>query len=161
PTVLAAERRSPPRRSLQERLVFTQEFLGARTGPTIEPRQILPGAYNYYLGNDPARWRTGVRAYGEVVYREIWDGVDLRLYGNGRQLGQEFVVRPGGDPSRIRVVYRGVEGLRVAADGSLLIQTAFGELKESPPTIYQEIDGKRVAVGGRFKLLGPTAYTFE
>jgi uncharacterized repeat protein (TIGR01451 family) len=59
------------------------------------------------------------------------------------------------------VAYRGVEGLRVDEDGALVIRTAFGELKESPPTIYQEIDGKRIAVTGRFKLLGPTAYTFE
>jgi hypothetical protein len=130
----------------QERLVFTQEFLGARPGAGIERRQLLPGSYNYYLGNDPARWRTAVPAYGEVVYREVWSGVDLRLNGNGRHLEQEFVVHPGGDPTRIRVAHRG---------------TVFGELRESPPTIYQEIDGKGVVVGGRFDLLGRTAYAFE
>jgi protocatechuate 3,4-dioxygenase beta subunit len=165
---VVSETRAPtaehrPRRlhSAHERLVFAQEFLGASQAAVIERSQPLPGAYNYYLGNDPARWRTGVRAYGEVMYREVWRGVDLRLYGNGRHLEQEFVIRPGGDPGVIRVAYRGIEGLRVAGDGALLIQTAFGELRESPPTIYQEIDGKRVAVGGRFKLIGPTAYTFE
>src|SRR5439155_7301781 len=33
--------------------------------------------------------------------------------------------------------------------------------KESAPTIYQDVDGKRVVLAGRFKLLGPTTYTFE
>src|SRR5207245_8800921 len=92
---------------------------------TIEPRQLLPGTYNYYLGNDPARWRTGVRSYAEVVYREVWAGIDLRLYGNGRHLEQEFVVKPGGDPSRIRVAYRGIEGLRIAEGGALGRRPAF------------------------------------
>src|SRR5207302_363665 len=46
-------------------------------------------------------------------------------------------------------------------DGSLVIRTAFGELKESAPTIYQDVDGRRVPVVGRFKVVGPAAYTFE
>src|SRR2546427_12900628 len=49
----------------------------------------------------------------------------------------------------------------MAEDGALVIQTASGELRESSPAIYQEIDAKRIAVAGRFKLLGPTAYAFE
>src|SRR3984893_4494568 len=150
------QRRAPP-----ERLVFTQQFLNSSRRVAIEPRQLLPGTHNYYLGKDPSHWRPGVRGWGEVLYRDIWTGVDLRLYGNGRHLEQEFVVKPGGDPASIRVAYRGIEGLHIGEDGPLVIRTAFGELKESAPTIYQEIDGKRVAVTGRFKLLGPTAYTFE
>src|SRR5262249_60778504 len=65
------------------------------------------------------------------------------------------------DPGRIRIAYRGIESLRIATDGSLLIRTAFGDLHESAHRIYQEIGGKRVEVRGRFKLLGETAYTFE
>src|SRR5713101_6261193 len=161
PTPAPADRKARRQNLPQERLVFTQDFVGATRGAAIEPRQLLPGTHNYYLGNDPAHWRTGVRGYREVVYREVWDGIDLRLYGNGRHLEQEFLVKAGGDPSRIRVAYQGIEGLRVAEDGALVIRTAFGELRESPPTIYQEIDGKRLTVSGRFKLLGPTAYAFE
>jgi len=145
----------------RERLVFTQIFLGANKTPTIEAKDPQPGIYNYFLGNDPLKWRVGVRAYADVVYRNLWDGIDLKLYGNGRDLEQEFIVRPGGDLSKLKVAYRGVEGLQVAEDGSLIIKTAFGELKESKPRIYQEIDGKRVEVAGRFKPLGQTVYTFE
>src|SRR2546426_706680 len=73
-------------------------------GATTEPKQFLPSIYNYYLGNDPTRWRTGVRAYAKVVYRNIWDGVDRRLYGNGRYLEQEFVVvRRGQEAAGARV----------------------------------------------------------
>src|SRR5262249_44555521 len=54
-----------------------------------------------------------------------------------------------------------IDGLRLAEDGGLLIQTAVGELKESAPTIYQDIEGVRVAVSGRFKVLNRTSYTFE
>jgi hypothetical protein len=148
-------------RPAKERLVFAQELVGADHTRRIEAGAARPGIYNYFIGNDPAKWRTGVRAYADVVYRDVWAGIDLKLYGNGRALEQEFVVRPGADPARVQVAYRGIEGLKIAPDGSLLIRTAFGELHESTPRIYQEIGGKRVEVTGRYKPLSATSYGFE
>jgi hypothetical protein len=121
----------------------------------------LPGSYNYFIGNDPKKWRTDVRSYGEVTYRDVWDGIDLRIYGNGRDLEQEFIVRPGGDLTKVRVAYRGIDGLRVADDGSLVVRTAFGDIRETRPRVFQEIADERVPVQGRFKLTSNTAYTFD
>jgi len=101
-----------------ERLVFAEEFLGTHRAPSIEASQPLQGRYNYFLGNDPTQWRTDVRGYAEVVYRDVWDGINLRLYRNGSDLEQEFVVRPGGDLTQIRVAFKGIDGLHVATDGS-------------------------------------------
>src|SRR5262249_54084140 len=129
--------------------------------PTIEASQPLPGRYNYFIGKDPQHWHTDVRGYAEVVYREVWDGIDLRLSRNSSDLEQEFVVKPGGDLTQIQVAFKGIDGLHVAGDGSLVIHTAFGELRERPPRIYQEIAGQRVPVEGRFILTSQTTYTFK
>src|SRR5262249_8836214 len=145
----------------RERLVVVQDLIGAYKNPVIEGTGRQRGTYNYFRGNDPAKWRTDVPAFAEIIYRRIWEGIDLRLFGNGRALEQEFIVRPGADPTQIQIGYRGIERLRIAEDGSLRIQTAFGELHESKPRIYQEIDGQRVEVTGRFKLLDNRRYTFE
>jgi hypothetical protein len=145
----------------KERLVFIQELIGAHDLGRVEPGPARPGVYNYFIGDDPTKWRTGVRAYADVVHRDVWPGIDLKLYGNGRALEQEFVVRAGADPSRVQVAYRGIDRLAIAPDGSLRIRTAFGELHESVPRLYQEIAGKRVAVAGRYKLLSATSYGFE
>jgi hypothetical protein len=50
--------------------------------------------------------------------------------------------------------YRGIEGLKVAEDGSLVVETAFGAFRETKPLIYQDIRGKRIPVDGQF---APTA----
>jgi hypothetical protein len=144
-----------------ERLVFAQDFVGAKTDPRVEMRSPQPGTYNFLLGNDASRWRTGVRGYRSAIYRDVWPNVDVRFISNGRYLEQEFILRPGGDHRQIQVAYHGVEELRVKADGSLGIVTAFGELRESAPRIYQDIEGNRIEVSGCFRLLGKTAYTFE
>lgn len=141
--------------------MFAQELVGARPGLTVEPRGLLPGTYNFLPSADRSGWRSGVRAYAEVVYRDVWEGVDWKLARHGPDLEQEFIVKPGADPDQIQVAFRGIEGLRVGADGSLLIRTAFGELRESSPRIYQDVGGTRVEVAGRFKLRGERAYGFE
>ncbi len=146
----------------RERLVFFQEFVGAKRNVTIAGLDQQPGRYNYFLGNDPKKWRTGVRASSVVVYKDLYDGIDFKVYGKDRDLEQEFVVWPGADLNGIRIQYRGINGLRVAEDGSLVIRTAFGELQETQPQIYQEMAGlKRLAVRGRFRLDGDNAYGFE
>ena len=144
-----------------DRLVFCEDFIGANGTPAVVPVDVQPGEYNYMGGSDPKGWHTGVRGYAGVIYRNVWNGIDVKLTRNGADIEQEFVVHPGADLNRVQVAYRGIGGLNIAEDGSLDINTAFGRLRETPPSIYQEIGGHRVPVEGRFKLSGSTAYTFE
>lgn len=152
--------RARPESETAERLVFAEDFVAAdRT--RLEAKGPQSGSYNYLQSRDPSKWHSNVHGYSEVVYRDIWPGIDLRLYGNGSDLEQEFVVNPGGDLSRVQVAYRGVEKLNVGSDGSLDVGTRLGELHETAPRVYQQIEGRRVAVDGRFKLTGKWSYSFE
>jgi hypothetical protein len=54
----------------------------------------LPGKSNYFIGNDPKKWRTNVPNYGKVKYSGVFPGIDLVYYGNQRQLEYDFVVSP-------------------------------------------------------------------
>jgi hypothetical protein len=143
-----------------ERIVFSQKLVGAGSKPVVEANEPLPGTYNYFIGSDPAKWRTHVRAFREVVYHDVWKGIDLKLYANGRNLEQEFIVHPGADPSQVRLAYEGIKKLDLATNGSLQIHTEFGNLIESQPRLFQELAGKRVAVKGRFRINGDS-YTFD
>jgi len=153
----------PPQRAEQrdiQRLAVYEEFIGANPSPEIVAKTPRPGIYNYFIGSDPSKWRTDVKGYAEVVYRDVWDGIDVRFFGNGPNLEQEFVVAPGADLSQVRIAYKGIDALDVNADGSLRIRTTFGELRESPPKVYQEITGEQVPVQARFRLTDEKAYTF-
>ena len=115
----------------------------------------LPGKVNYFLGNDPKKWRTNVPTYAQVRYRNVYPGIDLVYYGN--QIGQleyDFVVAAGADPGAITL---GVEAqgqernsklenrnsaahapLQIAPDGDLAIPTGGGELRFHKPVVYQQ-----------------------
>jgi hypothetical protein len=77
------------------------------------------GVYNYLTGNDPAKWHTKVPGFSEVILQDVWSGVDLRIYGNGSNLEQEFIVRPGADLGQVQISYRGIEKIGISQDGSL------------------------------------------
>jgi hypothetical protein len=131
--------------------------------PGVEPVAADPqgGKVNYFIGKDPKNWRANLPTYGAVVYREAYPGIDMKFYGNGRQLEYDLVVRPGADPARVKFQYRGIEGLAVTREGDLAIKLPGGEcLTEKKPVVYQEITGQKVAREGKFKILDERQFTY-
>lgn len=109
------------------------------SGVGLEP---LPGTVNYFIGNDSAKWRTGIPTFGKVSYAEVYPGIDLVFYGNQRQLEYDFIVKAGGDSSRIAWSFRGAEP-RLVKDGSLELETSGGPVQFLAPVAYQIVDGER------------------
>jgi hypothetical protein len=143
------------------RLVFAEDLVQANCCSNVEGRKPQPGIYNYFDGRDPSKWHTKVRGFSEVIYLDVWPSIDLRVYGNGPNLEQEFIVRPGGDLSLVQVAYRGVDKLSISKEGSLEIATSFGTLRETRPQIFQQVEGRRVTVEGSYRLTGQMSYSFD
>ena len=75
---------------------------GANPAPTVTALDKLDTVVNYFIGNDPKKWRTNVANYARVKYREVYPGIDLVYYGNQQQLEYDFIVAPGGDPRAVQ-----------------------------------------------------------
>ncbi|MBI5282049.1 MAG: DUF11 domain-containing protein, partial [Candidatus Solibacter usitatus] len=135
-----------------EAAVLRLQWKDANPNPRIAGADPLPGKSAYFHGNDPAQWRTDVPHYSKVRYEAVYPGIDLVYYGNQRQIEYDFVVSPGADPDRIRLAIQGAEDIRLDAQGNLVLATAQGELLQKVPIVYQEIEGKRVPVEGRYVL---------
>ncbi len=145
----------------REQAVVRMKLAGAGQPRRAIGLEKLPGVSNYFLGNDPAKWRTDVPHYARIQYEGVYPGIDLVWYGNQRRLEYDFVVAPGADPKQIQVAYEGVESLRVDAGGDLVLRTALGEVRQQKPRVYQEIGGKRVEVGARYAMVARNRVSFE
>ena len=55
------------------------------------------------------------------------------------ELKYEFHLKPGADPTNIKIEYKGQKKLQLKKDGSLSLQTELGELREQKPFAYQVI----------------------
>jgi uncharacterized protein (TIGR03437 family) len=133
--------------------VFRMELLGAERNAQVSGADKLPGAANYFIGNDPKKWRSGISAYGKVKYRGIYLGVDAVFYGNQRQLEYDFVVAPGADPGQIALEFSGASPT-LSPDGSLVLMIDGAPLTFRKPVVYQTIAGKKELIAGNYELSG-------
>ncbi len=149
------------RKQSREESVLWLKMLGANASAQAAGEDPLPGKINYYVGNNPAKWRTGVRQFARVSYKEIYPGVDLTYYGNQRQLESDYVVAPGADPRSIEFEVRGARETRLDGQGNLVLVTGVGNVQLLRPGIYQLINGKRHAVSGRYVMRSGNRVAFS
>jgi hypothetical protein len=135
------------------------EFVGANPNAEAVLAGRPSGGADYLVG-ERSRWRTGVATYPELVYRELWPGVDMAFTGSRGALKYEFRVAPGADPSRIQLAYGGAQSLSLTSAGALSVNTTQGALKDKAPVSYQTVDGRRVPVESSFALGQGNAYGF-
>jgi uncharacterized protein (TIGR03437 family) len=131
--------------------VLRMKLVGANRQARIEGLDRLPGISNYFLGNNPAKWRTRIPNYRKVALREIYPGIDLVFYGNRGELEYDWVVAPGADPKQIRVKLEGAEGMRTEPNGDLVLNTAVWQRK---PVVYQMVEGRRKEIDGGYSVRG-------
>jgi hypothetical protein len=151
-----------------EPAVVRMQLVGANPHPQVTGLEALPGKSNYFFGRDPTHWHTDIPTYGRVKYENVYSGVDLVYYGNQQQLEYDFVVAPGTDPTAIRLAFAGPAGTDVGsvpfieeATGDLMLHTAGGDLRFHQPRIYQESNGGKQPVAGRYVLLDSAAPNSE
>jgi hypothetical protein len=142
-------------------LVITQTFIGSNRSVLIQGVDLLPGTANFFIGENPDNWHSNLSTYGSVKYSELYPGIDLLYKGNGSVLKREFIVKPGADPSGIRMRYSGADMLSLAPSGVLNITAGSGSLTESRPVCYQDINGSRVEIGAHFILSQENELTIQ
>lgn len=145
--------------------VVRLEIEDADPAAEVQGLGALPGVRNYFLGDDPTAWRTAVRAYSAVVYRQVRRGVDLVVHdGAGAPCDLEYdvVLAPHADLAALAFRCRGVDALALRDDGALVLETPVGPIVQSAPTTWQErADGTRAPVACRFRLLDADRFGFE
>src|SRR3990172_283412 len=135
------------------------ELVGAAT-ERIESLERAPGIVSYFKGPKD-QWKPAIPTHARIGYVQPWPGIDLAYDGAGGWLESIYTVAPHADPAQIKLRYSGQDSLRLDEHGNLVYATSLGEITETAPVLYQEIDGSRVAVEGRFILLDETTVAFQ
>ncbi|MEW6741723.1 MAG: SBBP repeat-containing protein [Planctomycetota bacterium] len=137
-------------------------FEGASPLSVIEGADPLPDRYNYFLGNDPSKWRTEVPAYSSIRYRGLYPGVDMAVRDCDGRLEYDLILEPAADPGPIAVRCEGAESLRLEEDGTLVIGTAAGPLRQPTPCTYElGPGGTRELVECSYRLLSANRFGFD
>jgi hypothetical protein len=131
---------------------FTLKPLGTNNETRLISGERLPGRVNYLIGRNPKNWHTDIPIYKEIVYKNLYKGIDLKIYGTNNRMEYDFIVSPHADPSKIHIACNGIDTLKINKAGDLIINTSLGEIRHLEPIIYQNIRGKKHIIEGSFKL---------
>ena len=135
---------------------FQMKFLGANTAPQISGNNSFPHYRNYFIGNDPDKWKSRVRSYAVVTYKSLYNGIDLKVYSTSGGLKYDLILNPGAKPSSIQMDYTGLDDIRILKNGDLELTTSLLTILEKSPIAFQEIAGELKEVKCQFVLNGST-----
>jgi len=130
---------------------YEMTFKDANRTPKIEVISPTSATYNYFIGNDPTRWKSNVAAFEEIYLRDIYPDIDFKLYSFDQSLKYEYIAKPKADVSKIKMKYEGLEGITLE-NGQLQFKTTVNVVKEFEPYSFQKRNGKTVDVRSNFRL---------
>jgi CSLREA domain-containing protein len=150
---------SPSQPMPTQRYVVKLDFIKANLFAHPIGVESTSATISYFKGK-PEQWRAGIQTYSQIVYHDLWPGIDLVYNGTVDRLKYEMVVHPGADPRQIQLAYRGATNLSINTNGQLVVTTPAGTFSDDTPHAYQEIDGQQVEVAMAYSVVDDPAANF-
>jgi hypothetical protein len=101
------------------------ELVDANPNPEITQEGASSDYLNYYThitsqthGEEGV---TGIKGYSTITYHDIYPNIDLEWFlDKDGKPEYQFIINPGGDPSRIRLKYHGAKKTELISDAILI-----------------------------------------
>jgi hypothetical protein len=133
------------------------QFVNPNKDVVVEGALPLPERTNFMLGSDTEQWQTDLPTYSNLLYRNLFPGIDVAYQRTAGRLKSTFYVATGADPSQIRWRYPSATLPQLDADGNLRVAIAgaiIPELVEQAPITWQEQDGRQIPVESAYRVEG-------
>lgn len=115
---------------------------------------------NYFKGSDQDGWFTDVPNYKEIVYPNIWDGIDIVYRLKEGNIKYDIVVSAGADPDQIQFRIDGAEDLLIDGNKELVVRTEFCDIFDSDlVAFYDDLNSEEVDV--EFKMIHNNQFGFN
>ncbi|MCU0468595.1 MAG: gliding motility-associated C-terminal domain-containing protein [Arcicella sp.] len=112
-------------------------FENSNSNFIISTDKIVAHRQNYFMGNDPKNWVNNVSSFSEITLKNLYDGIDLRLYTTENSLKYEFIVAPRTSTEQIKMRYEGADEI-LLENGNLRVKTSLSEIIEMKPYTFSE-----------------------
>lgn len=134
----------------EEKILHTHRidisFPGANPNPEIIAEEKFSEYKNYYLAHTPEEGATYVHSYKKLIYKNLYNNIDLVFYANkDNSLKYDIVVRPGGKLSDFKIKYTGANGIALN-EGKLTIETSQGNMEENIPISYLKENKQKLKI---------------
>jgi len=127
------------------------KWIGAQPHAQIEASKFENFYYNYFLGQDPQKWKSHIYPARVLEYIDIYPGINARISSSGGHAKIDYIISPQAHANDIKIQITGSDGLMIK-DNKLYIQTSVGDVVELEPYSYQFINNEKKVVPTKYKL---------
>ncbi|HEY6442797.1 MAG TPA: choice-of-anchor D domain-containing protein [Candidatus Acidoferrales bacterium] len=100
----------------------------------------LASESNYFIGNDPRRWRAHVPHFARVEAPDAAAGIGVAVYGNDEGVEYDLRLGPRADVSKLRLALTGAQNVRLDSSGDLQLTVGGKEMRMKRPAVYEYED---------------------
>jgi gliding motility-associated-like protein len=112
------------------------ELVGTKNNPDIINESKLDYYENFYNQNFP-NGLTNVPSYEKIIIKDVYPNIDWVIYSKNGTIKYDFVVRPGGDPHKIKLLYKNHQKIEITDSGELEVNIYNSIVKEAAPISIQ------------------------
>ena len=116
--------------------VLKHVFPAANLNYKIEEVDSSAHYSNYILGSDKAKWKSLIRSFSLLKFKNYFDGIHLIYNGKKEQLSFHFDAEPGADIQQLNFNLEGAESLFLDERGNLVIKHSLGTISYSKPKAW-------------------------
>jgi PKD repeat protein len=160
PSKIAGEKNEISEPVLQRDVVW-MNFINGNSEAKISPVNTSENTFNYFRGKDSSKWISGLKTSLGVKYADIYDGIDVTIYGKENLIEYDWIVKAGSDPNKIKFEYKNAKSTEIAVTGDITMTTEFGVITHKKPYAYQIVNGEKIEVDAAYETLGANRYGFK
>ncbi|MGH1372752.1 MAG: hypothetical protein ACRBBW_11985 [Cellvibrionaceae bacterium] len=127
------------------------KFLHANDDTSLLPRQTTKANMHRYVGVRK-QWRSHLDRHRQVLYRDLYPGVDLLFDTGGDILSYAFFLERADASQKIEMQVNGAKSIVLNSNGDLIVETEQGVAVHSAPKAFEVIGGHRKPVAIEFRL---------
>lgn len=136
------------------------EWQGSNENLVVESSNEAPFYHNYFLGNQPQKWKSKIYPVAKSIYQNVYDGVNVEYNTTEQGLKYNYIVYPNANLDAIQWRWSGANKVEVSAH-LMTISSKLGEIKESIPASYYFKNGKKHSVDISYVKKADGSITFD
>lgn len=139
-----------------DRWAVRLEFENTSSNAELRGRKKTTARTHRFVGPE-SDWQTDTGVFEGLIYKRLWEGIDLLYGGHIDHFKHKLILAPGADPDAARFTFRGADDVSLASEGmfagGLRVSTPVETFHDVAPVAFQEIDGDRRPVDVSYRIL--------
>jgi|GEM_PF-1812157 len=142
--------------------VFNILFEGSRGFTDFQKVKRFQTRRNFISAGSQQHNVTNVASYGEIILKNVYPGIDLRLYSQETaQMEFDWIIAPNANASLIKMKFEGQNNLSINSKGDLEILLGMGKFNLRLPESYYVTPTGKQSASIRFRLSSNNEIQFK